>query len=39
MLIGNKIDLVDDKKVSTEDGKWFAKIYDYFLWKLLQKKM
>ena len=30
MLIGNKIDLIGDKEVSTEDGKRFAEVYDYF---------
>ncbi len=30
ILIGNKTDLLDDKEVSTEDGKRFAQVYDYY---------
>jgi small GTP-binding protein len=30
MLLGNKIDLIGDKEVSTEDGKRFSEIYGYY---------
>ncbi len=30
MLVGNKDDLINQKEVSTEDGKRFAEVYSYF---------
>jgi len=37
MLIGNKTDLVEDRQVSAEEGKEFAKKHDMFFWETSAK--